>query len=330
MQRDPLLGGSSPEADWLYKTFAYGPMPPPSHAPGVTEDGSVVQRHARGVAAALGRRHEVEGAQGQHGGCAGVSGDAAEGSSNDDAATCGLISLRVSGNMLAGSTGCHEWEASFALAQLVLRRPELFRGQRVLELGAGAGLVGVALARAGAQLVAATDGSAEAVSNCAANMRLNLHLSEHPVVECGQPCELAALEQGVAVCRLAWEEPLPSGGLHCDSVVASDVLYDPDVVPVLVSLLVRLLQPMEPPDASGAAGGARMAYIATLRRNPATLQLFLDTVAEAGLHAAVVDGWGDPGVSSAGGRPQSAVRFHLGVLDDVSVADRIVIHRITH
>lgn len=103
-----------------------------------------------------------------------------------------------------------------------------------------------------------------------------------------------------------------------------------DVVPVLVSLLVRLLQPMEPPDASGAAGGARMAYIATLRRNPATLQLFLDTVAEAGLHAAVVDGWGDPGVSSAGGRPQSAVRFHLGVLDDVSVADRIVIHRITH
>lgn len=234
-------------------------MPPPSHAPGVTEDGSgselpplplplptplpaaVVQRHARGVAAALGRRHEVEGAQGQHGGCAGVSGDAAEGSSNDDAATCGLISLRVSGNMLAGSTGCHEWEASFALAQLVLRRPELFRGrnsigreylwtgrllngcrtqspssacqkltepnlndglraalhvgQRVLELGAGAGLVGVALARAGAQLVAATDGSAEAVSNCAANMRLNLHLSEHPVVECGQPCELAALEQ---------------------------------------------------------------------------------------------------------------------------------------
>ncbi|KAG2425236.1 hypothetical protein HXX76_013821 [Chlamydomonas incerta] len=211
--------------------------------------------------------------------------------------------------------------------------------QRVLELGAGAGLVGVALARAGARLVAATDGSAEAVSNCAANLRLNLQ--QHPVVECGQACELAALEQGVAVCRLAWEEPLPPGGVRFDSVVASDVLYDPEVVPVLVSLLDRLLRPEVSCESggaasspaismsSGAAGGAHVAYIATLRRNPATLQLFLETAAAAGLQVSPLDGWGDGAVSRVGG-PHSAVRFHLGVLDDKSIAERIVIHRVTH
>ncbi len=46
-------------------------------------------------------------------------------------------------------------------------------GRRVLELGCGAGLVGVALQRVGAQLAALTDGSAAAVHNCAANLRLN-------------------------------------------------------------------------------------------------------------------------------------------------------------
>ncbi|GLI58432.1 hypothetical protein VaNZ11_000146, partial [Volvox africanus] len=97
----------------------------------------------------------------------------APGDSDGHNGECGLISLHVSDNLLAGSTGCHVWEASFALAQWVLGHSERFRGRRVLELGCGAGLVAMALHRAGAAWVAATDGSDAAVANCAANLRLN-------------------------------------------------------------------------------------------------------------------------------------------------------------
>ena len=40
----------------------------------------------------------------------------------------GLIVLHLAENMFEGSTGCHEWEAGFLLAELVLSHPQLFRG----------------------------------------------------------------------------------------------------------------------------------------------------------------------------------------------------------
>lgn len=41
---------------------------------------------------------------------------------------CGLITLHLSNNMFEGSTGCHEWEAGFLMAEAVLNNPDLFRG----------------------------------------------------------------------------------------------------------------------------------------------------------------------------------------------------------
>lgn len=40
----------------------------------------------------------------------------------------GHLCLEVSHDMLAGSTGCHEWEAGFWLAEYILGHPEEFRG----------------------------------------------------------------------------------------------------------------------------------------------------------------------------------------------------------
>ena len=40
----------------------------------------------------------------------------------------GVITLRLSQNMFEGSTGCHEWEAGFFLAEYILNHPELVRG----------------------------------------------------------------------------------------------------------------------------------------------------------------------------------------------------------
>jgi len=61
------------------------------------------------------------------------------------------------------------WAGGQALARYVLDHPELVRGKRVLDIGAGSGLVGLAAARAGAASVLATDIDAFA---CAA-IRLN-------------------------------------------------------------------------------------------------------------------------------------------------------------
>ncbi|PNH04256.1 hypothetical protein TSOC_009600 [Tetrabaena socialis] len=212
-------------------------------------------------------------------------------------------------------------------------------------LGAGAGLVGVAARRAGAASVALTDGSRAAVANCAANLRLNLAGAVadvgavEEVVEAASVAQLASLQEGVAVCQMAWEEPLPAGGLPYDTVVASDVLYDPEVVPVLVGLLARLLAPRTT-DSSGAAptspaasapaaapqpaqgGGPTEAYLASTLRNPATLELFLSTAAARGLRVEEVP-W-----RSVRARP-GAVRFHhVPVLEDAAAAGRILLHRI--
>ena len=60
------------------------------------------------------------------------------------------------------------WPAAIALAHDVAARPEDFRGRRVLELGAGTGLPGIAAASFGARLVQ-TDRHETALSVCARN-----------------------------------------------------------------------------------------------------------------------------------------------------------------
>lgn len=41
----------------------------------------------------------------------------------------GSISVRLSANMLEGSTGCYQWEAGFLLGSFILSRPHLFAGE---------------------------------------------------------------------------------------------------------------------------------------------------------------------------------------------------------
>lgn len=110
------------------------------------------------------------------------------------------------------------WPSGSALAAAVAERP--LAGTRVLELGCGLGLVSVAAAAAGAEVLAA-DQSAEAIAFTTVNAGRN----------------------GVAVrtVRCAFEQPGPLlAGAPWDLVVAADVLYEPKTVPVLLDLLPRL------------------------------------------------------------------------------------------
>lgn len=113
------------------------------------------------------------------------------------------------------------WPSGTALARAVTGRP--LAGRRVLELGCGLGLVSVAAALAGADVLA-VDRSPEAVTFTAANAARN------------------GATVATAVCAFDQPEPLLAEA-PWDLVLAADVLYEQRNVPVLLWLLPRLVGP---------------------------------------------------------------------------------------
>ncbi|MEQ8859990.1 MAG: 50S ribosomal protein L11 methyltransferase [Pseudomonadales bacterium] len=100
------------------------------------------------------------------------------------------------------------WGSGLALARILLDEPGWVRGRRVLDVGAGSGVVAVAAALAGAERVIACDTDPDARAACAANAALN----------------------DVAV-DLA--DDLDDVGTDHDLVLMADVLYDRANLPLL-------------------------------------------------------------------------------------------------
>jgi predicted nicotinamide N-methyase len=65
------------------------------------------------------------------------------------------------------------WAGGQALARYILDHPEIARGKRVLDFGAGSGLVGLAAAKAGGASVIAADIDPFAIAAAARNARIN-------------------------------------------------------------------------------------------------------------------------------------------------------------
>ncbi len=65
------------------------------------------------------------------------------------------------------------WAGGLALARHILDRPDTVRGRRVLDLGAGSGLVGIAAAKAGAREVSAAEIDPYAVAALGLNAAAN-------------------------------------------------------------------------------------------------------------------------------------------------------------
>lgn len=110
----------------------------------------------------------------------------------------------------------YAWAGGMALARYIAARPADFRGQRVFDLGAGSGLVGIAAARAGASVVACerdTYGAAAIALNAALN--------------------------GVAVTVVGDVTAGPPP--EADMVLAGDVFYDAAVAARTLSFLERCM-----------------------------------------------------------------------------------------
>ncbi|XP_077474939.1 protein-lysine N-methyltransferase EEF2KMT isoform X2 [Stigmatopora argus] len=147
---------------------------------------------------------------------------------------CGnSVSLSESVALISeGTTGLVTWEAALYLTEWALDHPQTFTGRRVLELGSGMGLTGIAVCRSCAP-------SSYVFSDCHPSvlrrLRDNLNLNGLD--------EANATRVEIAVEELDWtdvnEERVRDIG--ADVIVAADVVYDPEVVAVLVQLLSKFL-----------------------------------------------------------------------------------------
>lgn len=100
------------------------------------------------------------------------------------------------------------WASGQVLAREILANPSWVAGKKVMDFGAGSGVVAVACVLAGAKEVIACDIDQDALTACAANARVN-------------QVELRLHED-----LFAFDEPL-------DVLIAADVLYDQENLPLL-------------------------------------------------------------------------------------------------
>ena len=174
-----------------------------------------------------------------------------------------------------GAIGSVVWRGAVVLGELLARRRALVAGRRVLELGAGVGLVALVAARLGAASVLATDapgaedvlrllrqnaaegGGAAAGSGAAAAAEAEAAASAAEAAaaaaatEATEPVASSASSAAVVrVAALAWGAATwPGGGEAADAdlVLAADVVYEPTSALLLAETLARAL----PPNAGG-------------------------------------------------------------------------------
>ncbi|RLN90363.1 hypothetical protein BBJ28_00023143 [Nothophytophthora sp. Chile5] len=156
-----------------------------------------------------------------------------------------------------------------AMVSFFQSEPQLVANQHVLELGAGPGAVGLALAASGS-------GVASLLLTDLAHV---VPLTRENARSAGlQHAAIAAMLSGscrLDVRELCWGEPLDAGiaARPVDVVVASDCLYESTAHSALLSTLLELTDPSRqaPQPTDAAASGRRhgIAFLAYKQRMPA-------------------------------------------------------------
>lgn len=122
--------------------------------------------------------------------------------------------------------GHRVWDTCILMSKFFEAHPDLVRGRRVVEVGAGTGLLGLVLSRIGAQAVTMTE-----YGPCMGHLELNMELNRSDAA-----C-------AVSSCTVDWNEEALPGELvqePCDLVLAADITVFPDTFPMIVDLLRRL------------------------------------------------------------------------------------------
>ncbi|KAJ8251024.1 hypothetical protein GJAV_G00216280 [Gymnothorax javanicus] len=185
------------------------------------------------------------------------------------------ISLSESTALVSeGTTGLVTWDAALYLTEWALENPQVFKDRNVLELGSGVGLTGVAVCLSCAP-------GRYVFSDCHHSvlrlLRNNLRLNGLPIGS--EPLSSVSVEE------LDWaavsEDWLRE--FHFDTVIASDVAYDPDIIPCLVGLLYKILN-------STLKDSHTDIYVSSTIRNPDTHLCFKSQLESSGIKSEVISG----------------------------------------
>lgn len=173
----------------------------------------------------------------------------------------------------SGTTGYRTWPAALHLSTFLTTSAgrRLVEGKRLVELGAGTGLVSLVSLVLGAETVLATDGDEHIVDAIFDNTMLNtLHLGSltprlhSEVLEWNNP---RSLLEGLDRHSLTIEHPPPSTHHRpIDLVLGADILYDPTSFQGLAASIVAFLTSERHPT----------VLIAAPMRSRATMDTFQD------------------------------------------------------
>ena len=173
-------------------------------------------------------------------------------------------------------------------------------GKRCLELGCGTGMVGVALARAGAAELLLTDGNADAVANCRRNLALN-GVDVDPISGQSnvQVSDTSAGACAVTSHRRSSHDPTPGAAMQVmqrawdsdwsdvsapEVLLGADVMYDKAAFPALVTCIRQLLEREVASDKQPPVG-----YFASQLRMEETMAAFEAQMAQQGLAYEVIE-----------------------------------------
>lgn len=189
------------------------------------------------------------------------------------------------------------WEAGAALAEYLVKRPELVRNKNVCELGAGVGLTGIVIAGlCDTKSVHMTDYTDATLVNMEFNVAQNrnwikkvrrlehddvqpvttgyleweqfseaLEEQERAMIECTVPTRSQTIHQPPEISKEIAK--------NADVLVAADVVYDRSIIPALISCVSKLLS--DSPD--------KLAVFATTFRNEKTFNLLEEKLKEEGI-----------------------------------------------
>ncbi|TMW60087.1 hypothetical protein Poli38472_000129 [Pythium oligandrum] len=160
--------------------------------------------------------------------------------------------------------GLKIWEAGWFLAEYIFAHPEQFEDRTVLELGAGVGFTGIALAKCvRTKKLILSDYAPRVMLNLRYNVEINaadLYLS---------PVDIDTVDWET------WDPQHDSVESQPDILLAGDCVYDVAVFPYLVRVLQVFLGSETEQDGSQPR---RVGIFAATIRNQATFQTFLDTL----------------------------------------------------
>ncbi|RAL04344.1 protein-lysine N-methyltransferase [Aspergillus ibericus CBS 121593] len=174
-----------------------------------------------------------------------LTGNQVEGCEVPEARTI-LTSESRNAILTAGTTGHRTWEAALHLATYLSATPEgtaHIAGKRVLELGAGTGLVSMLCAKyLEAEMVVATDrevGLMRQIEDCAERNQLEKEKFRGRICEWGRDLETCPQnEDDDGEAKDDWM----TGKVEFDVALGADLIYDVDLVPLLVQTVKDLFE----------------------------------------------------------------------------------------